>query len=115
MMRKIHRSKREMIGGENLKVIAIILCSLFGTIALLALCGCARWSFIYLIRYRLLKMEVKKNHYEINIKHDILSIVIAVLTLIAVALLLIYGLPIIFDNADFFTDLLNQNTIGITE
>ena len=78
-----------------MKVILIILCALVGTIAMLALCGCARWSFIYFIRYRLLKMEVKQERYVLSGKHDIMAAIIAIITLAAVAALLIYGLPFV--------------------
>lgn len=88
-----------------MKIIMIILLSLIGAVVLIALCKCARWSFIYLIRYRLLKMEVKQSCYELTAKHDVLSIVIALLTLTVAVLLLIYGLPIILENTDFLTNL----------
>ena len=81
-----------------MKVILIMLCALVGTIAMLALCGCARWSFIYLIRYRLLKMEVKLERYSPSGKHDILAVIIAVITLVVVAVFLIYGLPFVIDH-----------------
>ena len=76
-------------------VILIILCALVGTVAMLALCGRARWSFIYLIRYRLLKMEVKQSHYVLSRKNDIMAVIIAIVTLAVVAVLLIYGLPFV--------------------
>lgn len=81
-----------------MKVILIILCALVGTIAMLALCGCARWSFIYLIRYRLLKMEVKRGCYVLSWKHDIMAVIIAVIALVVVAVLLIYGLPFVVEH-----------------
>lgn len=83
-----------------MQVILIILLSIIGTIAMLFLCGCSRWSFIYLIRYRLLKMEIHDEKYTLNRKHDILSVCIAIITLVVVALLLMYGLPIVMDNID---------------
>lgn len=86
-----------------MKIIMIILLSLIGAVVLIALCKCARWSFIYLIRYRLLKMEVKQPCYESTAKHDVLSIVIALLTLTVTALLLIYGLPVVLKNMDFLS------------
>lgn len=79
-------------------VILIILCALVGTIAMLALCGCARWSFIYLIRYRLLKMDVKQERYVLSGKHDIVAAIIAVITLAVVAVLLVYGLPFVLEH-----------------
>lgn len=81
-----------------MKVILIILCALVGTIAMLALCGCAWWSFIYLIRYRLLKMEVKQERYALTGKHDVMAAVIAVFTLAVAVLLLVYGVPFVVDH-----------------
>ncbi len=81
-----------------MQVILIILCALVGTIAMLAVCGCARWSFIYLIRYRLLKMEVKQERYVLTGKHDIMAAVITVLTLAVAVLLLVYGVPFVADH-----------------
>ncbi|MCM1060982.1 MAG: hypothetical protein NC452_11920 [Eubacterium sp.] len=83
-----------------LKVLIIMVLSVVGVIAMLALCGCARWSFIYLIRYRLLKMEVKQERYTISRKNDIISIIIAAITLVFVAMLLIYGVPFVIENID---------------
>ena len=65
---------------------------------MLALCSCARWSFIYLIRYRLLKMEVKRECYVLSRKHDVLAVIIAIITLAVVAVLLIYGLPFVMEH-----------------
>lgn len=95
-----------------MKIVMIILLSLIGAVALIALCKCARWSFIYLIRYRLLRMEVKQPCYELTAKHDALSIVVALLTLTFVVLLLVYGLPIVLENMDFFTNPLDESSIG---
>lgn len=81
-----------------MNVILIMLCVLVGTIVMLALCGCARWSFVYLIRYRLLKMEVKRECYVLSRKHDILAIIIASITLAVVVFLVIYGLPFIIEH-----------------
>lgn len=86
-----------------MKIVMIILLSLIGAVVLIELCKCSRWSFIYLIRYRLLKMEVKQSCYELTAKHDILSIVIALLTLMVVVLLLVYGLPVVLENTDFLS------------
>lgn len=86
-----------------MKIVMIILLSLIGAVVLIELCKCARWSFIYLIRYRLLKMEVKQSCYELTAKHDVLSIVIALLTLTVVVLLLVYGLPVVLENTDFLS------------
>lgn len=83
-----------------MKVILIILLSIVGTIAMLAICGCARWSFSYLIRYRMLKMEVKQAKYAPSRKNDILSVIIAAATLVFAALLLIYGVPFVTENID---------------
>lgn len=81
-----------------MKVVLIILCALVGTIAMLALCNCALWSFIYLIRYRLLKMEVKQERYTLTGKHDIIAVIIVIITLAAAAVLLIYGLPFVMEH-----------------
>ena len=81
-----------------MKVILIMLCALVGTIAMLALCGFARWSFIYLIRYRLLKMEVKQERYARSGKHDIMAVIIAFITLVFVAALIVYGLPFVVEH-----------------
>lgn len=86
-----------------MKIVMIILLSLIGAVVLIELCKCARWSFIYLIRYRLLKMEVKQSCYELTVKRDVLSIVIALLTLTFVVLLLVYGLPVVLENTDFLS------------
>ncbi len=79
-------------------VILIMLCALVGTVAMLALCGCARWSFIYLIRYRLLKTEAKRDCYIPSTKHDIMAVMIAVITLAAVVLILVYGVPFVIEH-----------------
>lgn len=79
-------------------VILIMLLALVGTVAMIVLCGCARWSFIYLIRYRLLKMEVKQKRYGISTRNDVLSVMIALVTLAVVALLIIYGLPFVIEH-----------------
>lgn len=81
-----------------MKVISIILLSLIGTVAMIVLCGCSRWSFIYLIRYRLLKMEVKQKKYGISTRNDVLSVMIALVTLAVVALLIIYGVPFVIEH-----------------
>ena len=83
-----------------LMVPVIMLCAVLGTIGMLVLCGCSRWGFVYLLRYRLFKMEVKKSQYELCMKHDILSAIIVVITLIAVALMVIYGVPIVAEHID---------------
>lgn len=81
-----------------MKVILIMLLALVGTVAMIALCGCARWSFIYLIRYRLLKMEVKQKKYTISLRNDVLSIIITLATLAVVAVLIIYGVPFVIEH-----------------
>ena len=78
-----------------LSVPVIMACAVVGTIAMLILVGAARWSFIYLIRYRLLKREVKNQHFAVSTKNDVLSIIIAIVALIAVAIMLIYGVPFV--------------------
>ncbi len=83
-----------------LHVPVIMLCAVLGTVGMLVLCGCSRWGFIYLIRYRLLKMSVAKSRYEPCMKHDILSIIIAGITLIAVVLMVIYGAPFVAEHID---------------
>ncbi|MCM1329213.1 MAG: hypothetical protein NC253_07200 [Ruminococcus sp.] len=83
-----------------LKVPVIIILSVVGVIAMLALCGCAMWSFIYLIRYRLLKTEVNRERYKISRKNDIISVIIAAVTVVFVVLLLIYGVPFVIENID---------------
>lgn len=45
-------------------------------------------------------MEVKQERYRINRKNDIISIIIAAVTLIFVALLLIYSVPFVIENID---------------
>lgn len=81
-----------------MKVILIMLLALVGTVAMIALCGCARWSFIYLIRYRLLKMEIKQNRYTISTRNDVLSVIIALVTLAVVVVLIIYGVPFVTEH-----------------
>lgn len=81
-----------------MKVILIILCALVGTIAMLVLCSCARWSFIYLIHYRFLKMEVKQERYTLTGKHDIMAAIFTVLTLAVAVLLLVYGAPFVVEH-----------------
>lgn len=83
-----------------LYVPVIMLCAVLGTIGMLVLCGCSRWGFTYLIRYRLLKMEVKKSRYTLCMKHDILAVIIAVIALLAVALMVIYGVPFVAEHID---------------
>ena len=83
-----------------LTVPVIMLCAMLGTIGMLALCRCSIWSFVYLIRYRLFNAEVKKGYYTLCAKHDILSVLIAIITLIVVRLLLVYGLPFVVKNID---------------
>lgn len=83
-----------------LQVPVIMLCAVLGTAGMLVLCSCSRWSFIYLIRYRLLKTEVKKSLYALCRKHDILSVIIAAITLIVVGFLLVYGVPFVVENID---------------
>lgn len=79
-------------------VILIMLCAIVGTIGMLALCGYARWSFIYLIRYRMLKMEVKQERYALTGTHDILAVIIAIITLAVTAVLMIYGVPFVAEH-----------------
>lgn len=81
-----------------MKVILIILLALVGTIAMFTLCGCAQWSLIYLIRYRLLKMEAKQERYVLSRINDIKAAIIAVITFAVVAVLLTYGLPFVFEH-----------------
>lgn len=81
-----------------MKVIGIILLSIIGTISMLALCGCAQWSFIYLIRCRFLKLEVNHVYYALSRKNDIKAAIIAVLTLAVTAVLLIFGLPFVIEH-----------------
>ena len=81
-----------------MEVLLIILCALVGTIALLTLCGCARWSFIYLLRCRLLKREAAQARYVLSTKNDIKAAIIAALTLAIVVILLIYGLPFVAEH-----------------
>ena len=81
-----------------MKVILIIILSLVGTIAMLTLCGCALWSFVYLIRYRLLKMEGNQERYAISKKNDVMAIIIAIITLAVISALLIYGLPFVMEH-----------------
>lgn len=83
-------------------VIAIILLSLIGTIIMITLCGGALWSFIYLIRYRLLRMNVKQERYAPSRKKDTIAIIIAILTLAVVAVLLIFGLPFVLEHISEF-------------
>lgn len=81
-----------------MNVILIMLLALVGTVAMIALCGCARWSFIYLIRYRLLKMDVNQKRYTISTQNDILSVIIAFVTLAVVVALIIYGVPFVIEH-----------------
>ena len=81
-----------------MKVILIMLLSLIGAVAMIALCGCARWSFIYLIRYRLLKMQVKQQKYAISTRNDVLSVMIVLVTLAVTAILIIYGVPFVIEH-----------------
>lgn len=83
-----------------LMVPMIMLCAVLGTVGMLILCGCSRWGFIYLIRYRLLKMEVKRNRYALCMKHDILSVVIVVVTLTVVAFMVTFGVPFVAEQID---------------
>lgn len=76
----------------------IMVCAIIGTVALLVLAGTARWSFIYLIRYRLLKREVANQRFVVSTKNDIFSIAISIVTLIVVVAMLIYGVPFVFEH-----------------
>lgn len=79
-------------------VIAIILCSLVGTIAMLAFCGCVMWSFVYMIRYRLLKREVTQKRYTTSRTHDFAAVTIALLALAGTSVLLAFGLPFVAEH-----------------
>lgn len=81
-----------------MNVIWIMMLALVGTVAMLALCGCARWSFIYLIRYRLLKMEVHQKRYTLSARNDVLSVTIAFIALAVVVALIIYGVPFVIEH-----------------
>lgn len=81
-----------------MKVILIMLLALVGTVAMIALCGCARWSLIYLIRYRLLKKEVNQKRYTLSTRNDILSVMIAFVTFAVVVVLIIYGAPFVLEH-----------------
>lgn len=84
-----------------MKILLIILLATAGSAGMIVLCGASRWSFIYLIRYRLLKFESEKSKYAISAKHDVCAAVIAVITLAVVALILIYGIPILRQHLSF--------------
>lgn len=81
-----------------MKVILIMLLALVGTVAMIALCGCAGWSLIYLIRYRLLKKEVHQKRYTLSTRNDILSVMIAFVTFAVVVVLIIYGAPFVLEH-----------------
>ena len=81
-----------------MKVILIMLLALVGTVAMIALCGCAGWSLIYLIRYRLLKKEVHQKRYTLSTRNDILSVMIAFVTFAVAVVLIIYGAPFVLEH-----------------
>lgn len=81
-----------------MKVILIMLLALVGTVAMIALCGCAGWSLIYLIRYRLLKKEVNQKRYTPSRRNDILSVMIAFVTFAVAVVLIIYGAPFVLEH-----------------
>ena len=84
-----------------MKVLFIILLAAAGSAGMIVLCGSSRWSFIYLIRYRLLKFESEKSKYTVSAKHDVCAVVIAVATLAVVVLILVYGVPVLREHLSF--------------
>lgn len=95
-----------------MKVILIIILATIGSVALIGMCGCIRWSFKYLIN-RILKNVIKESKYETSTKKDIISIIIVILSIVLLGILLYYGLPIIIENKDFFVNPFGTtNTIG---
>lgn len=84
-----------------MKVLLIILLAAVGSAGMIVLCGASRWSFIYLIRYRFLKFESEKSKYSVSAKHDVYAVVIAVITLVIVALILVYGIPVLREHLHF--------------
>lgn len=90
-------------------VIPIMLLATVGTIALVFLCRGSQWGFVYLVKYRLLKKSPERRFYEPSTRHDVLAAIACIVTLIVVALLLMYGLPIIIENADWFKNTLGTN------
>ena len=84
-----------------MKVLLIILLAAVGSAGMIVLCGVSRWSFIYLIRYRLLKFGSEKSKYAVSVKRDVCAVVIAVITLAVVALILVYGIPVLREHLSF--------------
>ncbi|MCM1488151.1 MAG: hypothetical protein NC203_07275 [Firmicutes bacterium] len=84
-----------------MKVISIILLSLIGTVIMIFLCGTAIWSFTYLIRCCLLKKKAAQGNYKATKNRTIFAVIVAAVTLIAFACLLIFGLPFVIENIDF--------------
>lgn len=76
-------------------VIPIILLSTIGSVVLIGLCRGSVWGFVYLIRYRLMKRPAHTARNEVSTAHDIAAIVICLISLLAAAVMLIYGMPII--------------------
>lgn len=85
-------------------VIPVMLLATIGTITLVFLCKGSQWGFNYLVKYRLLKKPPEKRYYEPSTRHDVLAVIACIVTFIAVVLLLVYGLPIIIENADWFQE-----------
>lgn len=76
-------------------VIPIMLLSTIGIVALIGLCGGSIWGFIYLIKYRLMRYPAHTARNEVSTVHDIAAIIICLISLAAVAVILIYGMPIV--------------------
>lgn len=87
-----------------MQVILIMLLATIGSVALILLCGISVWSFIYLFR-RIIKKNDTQGKYLKNTSKDIIAVISVIVTIIVVALLIIYGLPIIIENKDWFNNL----------
>lgn len=76
-------------------VIPIMLLSTIGSVVLIGLCGGSIWAFIYIIKYRLLKYPAQTAINKVSTAHDIVAIIFCLISLAAVAVMLIYGMPIV--------------------
>ena len=92
-------------------VILIMLLSTIGSVVLIVLCGSSMWSFIYLIKYRLLKYPTHTARNEVSAMHDIVATVICLISLVVFVAMLIYGMPIVIKYLPEINELLTTSII----
>ena len=92
-------------------VIPIMLLSTIGSVVLIGLCGGSIWGFIYLIKYRLMKYPTHTAKNKVSTSHDIAAIIFCLISLAAVAVMLIYGMPIVMRYLPDFNELIPTNIL----